>query len=175
MAHSKQGSHPHRLNVLVFGESSLRTPSVVTMRRLTYVYLADGGGVRGISSLLILQDLMCRVNACVGRLAPTGTNQVLLEPHDLFKLVAGTSTGGLIAIMLGKLGMTVQECIDKYHELSRTIFKKKNFRGGFTHGLAQSKYSGKRLRQCVSDLIHHKGLDREVKMVCSETHDRVAW
>jgi len=118
---------------------------------------------------------MVRINTAVGRLARPGEEYGTLEPNELFKLVAGTSTGGLISIMLGKLGMTVEECIKKYHELSKKIFKKKRFRGGLTHGLSQSKYSGKTLRQCVSDLIDEKGFDREIKMKCDEIHDPMAW
>ena len=118
---------------------------------------------------------MARINASIAGLAGPGEEYGLLEPHHLFKLVAGTSTGGLISIMLGKLEMPVDECIQKYHELSRRIFKKKQFRGGLTHGLARSKYSGNTLRQTVSDLIHDRGLDREIKMKCGDVPDRVAW
>jgi patatin-like phospholipase/acyl hydrolase len=118
---------------------------------------------------------MVRINTSVGELAFPGEEYGTLEPNELFRLVAGTSTGGLISIMLGKLGMTVEECIKKYHELSKKIFKKKRFRGGLTHGLSHAKYSGKTLRQCVSDLIHEKGFDREIKMKCDEIHDAMAW
>ena len=52
----------------------------------------DGGGVRGLSSLLILQQLM----AAVDPESPP-------KPCDYFDMIGGTSTGGLIAIMLGRL------------------------------------------------------------------------
>jgi len=39
-------------------------------------------------------------------------------------MIGGTSTGGLIAIMLGQLGMTVNECIAEYKALSPSIFTK---------------------------------------------------
>lgn len=65
-----------------------------------------------------------------------------MEPHHIFDLVAGTSTGGLIAIMLGKLGMNITECIEAYGKLSKKIFGKKHVRGIITGGLAPSKYSG---------------------------------
>jgi len=58
----------------------------------------DGGGVRGLSSLLILRDILedigCR----------TGSGETP-KPCEYFDLIGGTSTGGLIAIMLGLLGM----------------------------------------------------------------------
>ncbi|QRV75319.1 patatin-like phospholipase protein [Ceratobasidium sp. AG-Ba] len=71
----------------------------------------DGGGVRGISSLHILKAIMDRI-------APGA------RPCDYFDLIAGTSTGGLIAIMLGRLRMTVDDCIGQYHKLAKKIFKR---------------------------------------------------
>ncbi|KAM7214398.1 hypothetical protein V8F06_010236 [Rhypophila decipiens] len=74
----------------------------------------DGGGIRGLSSLIILKHLMERVD-------PNNPP----KPCDYFQLIGGTSTGGLIAIMLGRLRMSVDECIDKYLQLSAEAFKLK--------------------------------------------------
>ncbi|KAM5370882.1 hypothetical protein ACJZ2D_008315 [Fusarium nematophilum] len=74
----------------------------------------DGGGVRGLSSLYILRHLMKRVDP---RHPP--------KPCDYFDIIGGTSTGGLIAIMLGRLRMSIPECIDRYKELSAQVFKPK--------------------------------------------------
>ena len=52
---------------------------------------ADGGGIRGLSELLILQELMNRIKA----------HEQLEEtplPCDYFDLIGGTSTGGYIII-----------------------------------------------------------------------------
>lgn len=97
----------------------------------------DGGGVRGISSLYILKELMAQINRqrrSENQNEPTS----VVEPCDVFDLICGTSTGGLIAIMLGRLKMvcfnrlvlinmltelqTVDQAIAKYSELSETIF-----------------------------------------------------
>ncbi|KIO27731.1 hypothetical protein M407DRAFT_53822, partial [Tulasnella calospora MUT 4182] len=69
----------------------------------------DGGGVRGIISLIILERIMHDI-------APK------TKPCDYFDLIGGTSTGGLIAIMLGRLRMSIPECIAAYAELSKLIF-----------------------------------------------------
>lgn len=96
-----------------------------------------------------------------------------LHPHHVFKLVAGTSTGGLIALMLGKLEMTVDECITQYEELSKVIFGKKHLRGRITHGLAPARYSGKRLRNCIRTLLSDHGLNEDLPM--RHEADKVAW
>ena len=65
------------------------------------VLTLDGGGVRGLSSLvilLILRNIMESIK--VQTRAPQTP-----KPCEYFDLIGGTSTGGLIAIMLGLLGM----------------------------------------------------------------------
>jgi len=64
----------------------------------------DGGGVRGISSLYILKDLMAQVK----RQRPVDNSADTIQdlrPCNVFDLICGTSTGGLIALMLGRLEM----------------------------------------------------------------------
>ena len=58
----------------------------------------DGGGVRGLSSLLILKEIMEEIQRQNGSLDTP-------LPCDYFDLIGGTSTGGLIAVMLGRLRM----------------------------------------------------------------------
>ncbi|KAF2178141.1 FabD/lysophospholipase-like protein, partial [Zopfia rhizophila CBS 207.26] len=67
----------------------------------------DGGGVRGLSTLQILKQSMDTVDP-----------ESPLKPCNYFNMIRGTSTGGLIAIMLGRLWMTVDECIAPYISLS---------------------------------------------------------
>ena len=68
------------------------------MNKFPRVLSLDGGGVRGLSSLLILRDIMENVGQAKD-LSETP------KPSEYFDLIGGTSTGGLIAIMLGLLGM----------------------------------------------------------------------
>ena len=53
-----------------------------TMRTLNLLSL-DGGGVRGMSSLIILEEVMRKID-------PNNPP----EPCDYFDLIGGTSTGG---------------------------------------------------------------------------------
>ena len=74
----------------------------------------DGGGVRGISSLLLLKKIMdkvCEERGLQGQVevgisskGPTNSKQAeSIRPCQYFDLICGTSTGGLIAILLGRL------------------------------------------------------------------------
>ncbi|KAM0323171.1 hypothetical protein ACHAQA_009021 [Verticillium albo-atrum] len=75
----------------------------------------DGGGVKGYSTLLILK----RIFEAVARGAGSGSEP---RPCDVFDLIVGTSTGGLIAIMLGRLHMSIDECLRQYEKTSATVF-----------------------------------------------------
>jgi hypothetical protein len=96
-----------------------------------------------------------------------------IEPHDIFDLVAGTSTGGLIAVMLGKLGMTVEQSIEAYYHLSATIFGKKHLRAKL--GLASAKYSGSRMKECMRELIHKHRSNKDLPMSANESGERIPW
>ncbi|KAJ6582705.1 FabD/lysophospholipase-like protein [Mycena vulgaris] len=82
----------------------------------------DGGGIRGLSSLLILQRIMYRI---------TGgeTDAMIPRPCEYFDLIGGTSTGGLIALMLGRLQMTVADAIKAYDSLAQAVFSEKKHMG----------------------------------------------
>ena len=58
----------------------------VTNQLLTV--LVDGGGIRGLSSLYILQNLMDKISRLEGRDG--------IKPYEYFDLIVGTSTGGWV-------------------------------------------------------------------------------
>jgi predicted acylesterase/phospholipase RssA len=70
------------------------------------VLCLDGGGVRGIGTLLMLVDLEMRTGKKV---------------HEMFDRIYGTSTGGLMAILLAK-GMAASEVLDIYFNNMNKIF-----------------------------------------------------
>lgn len=114
---------------------------------------------------------MAQINQSLALLSATPCN---LDPQDVFQLVAGTSTGGLIALMLGKMGMTVDQCIEQYEALSKVIFGRKHFRGRLTFGLAPTRYSGKRLHNCVKSLLQDRQMDKDIPM-SHHADDKIAW
>jgi patatin-like phospholipase/acyl hydrolase len=133
---------------------------------------ADGGGVRGLSSLLILDELMRQINDSVQDLSHSSDLHNNLLPHHIFDLAAGTSTGGLISIMLGKLGMNIKDCIEEYRNLSKDIFKRKRLLA--VRGVAGSKYSGSKLECCVRGLVGRHRSKENLNMLFNEK-DKIAW
>ena len=82
----------------------------------------DGGGLRGILSLGMLR----RVE---GLLKERHGNDKAFRLCHYFDLIAGTSTGAIIAAALAT-GMTVDEVIGHYQKLGREVFTKDWFRKG---------------------------------------------
>jgi predicted acylesterase/phospholipase RssA len=89
----------------------------------------DGGGVRGVLTLGVLKSI----------------EDLLRERHDAgpdfrlcqyFDLIAGTSTGAIIAAALA-LGKSVEEVQVLYRDLAKRVFQKSLFRQGFV----RAKYS----------------------------------
>ncbi|KAK4144282.1 acyl transferase/acyl hydrolase/lysophospholipase [Dichotomopilus funicola] len=81
----------------------------------------DGGGVRGYSMFLILQELMHRTFVEMEGRAPRRSE--IPKPCDHFDLIVGTGTGGLIAIMLGRLRLDIETCKELYVRMTRMVFE----------------------------------------------------
>ncbi|KAH9875045.1 hypothetical protein J1614_004533 [Plenodomus biglobosus] len=102
----------------------------------------DGGGVRGLASLYMLNKILSYVGSP--------------KPCDYFDMICGTSTGGLIAIMLGRLEMSVKECIDAYIEIMDVVFDpkdKKKLPFKLRNGKVQPRYETKRLESVIKQII----------------------
>lgn len=82
---------------------------------------ADGGGVRGFSMLILLQELMYRTYVETEGKAPK--KHQIPKPCEYFDLIAGTGTGGLIAIMLGRLRLDLETCKDVYVRMTKRVFE----------------------------------------------------
>jgi len=71
----------------------------------------------------------------------------LPRPCDIFDLAGGTSTGGLIVIMLFRLRMSVDEAIQAYAELARHVFSEQKW--FFQDG----KFKASRLEEAIATVI----------------------
>ena len=71
--------------------------------------------------LILLQELMYRTYVEIEGKAPK--RDQIPKPCDHFDLIAGTGTGGLIAIMLGRLRMDIETCKDVYARMTKRVFE----------------------------------------------------
>ncbi|KAI0179279.1 FabD/lysophospholipase-like protein [Hypoxylon sp. FL1284] len=81
----------------------------------------DGGGVRGYSMFIIIQELMHRTYVEIEGKAPR--RDQIPKPCDHFDLIVGTGTGGLIALMLGRLRLDLEQCKELYVRMTRMVFE----------------------------------------------------
>lgn len=100
----------------------------------------DGGGVRGILTLGYLERIEEILRNRHG-------NDKDFRLSHYFDLIAGTSTGAIIAACLVK-GMAVSEIIEHYMMSSSKVFKRSIMRQGFT----RAKYSTKALNKSLKSV-----------------------
>lgn len=77
--------------------------------------------MRGYSMLIIVQELMHRTFVEMEGRAPRRSE--IPKPCDHFDLIVGTGTGGLIAIMLGRLRLDLETCKELYVRMTRMVFQ----------------------------------------------------
>lgn len=119
----------------------------------------DGGGVRGLSSLYLVKQLMESID-----------HEDPPKPCEVFDMIGGTSTGGqvfhrtsrgffadieysLIAIMLGRLEMSVEECIEHYLTLSKTVFKREHYLPVKINGRVQARFRTSALEDAIKRMV----------------------
>ena len=115
------------------------------------VLCLDGGGMRGLSMILLLKELMLQVRI-QSKLNYTP------EPRNCFDYICGTSSGGLIAILLGRLGKTLQESEDAFRNLGTEIFAEGNVSRTVNLMFRGSRHSSDRLREVVVDLAKEQDM-----------------
>ncbi|KAF2128417.1 FabD/lysophospholipase-like protein [Dothidotthia symphoricarpi CBS 119687] len=94
------------------------SPGLVTSQhRETKILLSmDGDGIRGLSTLLVVESLVNAICVKIG-------HQV--NPCQIFDLMGGSSLGGVIAIMLGRLQMQAHRAREGYKRIARQVFLNK--------------------------------------------------
>lgn len=136
-----------------FGEMErLRRSKNATRSRLRILSL-DGGGIRGYSTLLLLEALMHDIFVEIHGRAPRRGEEVT-KPCEVFDLIAGTGTGGLIAIMLGRLRMSVQTCKDVYTRMTRYVFETDKRFVGIPYG--ETLYKASKLERAIRTVVHER-------------------
>ena len=145
----------------------------------------DGGGIRGYSALLIIQEIMeaikrIETSYCEGSDGPAESSYHPLSsdpqnimgtrvpdglsresakwlPCHYFDYMAGTSTGGLISIMLGRLRMNVDDCITEYKTLGGKVFGHSRwFHLRSPLWWPRDKYNHKVLEDVVKDVVKRR-------------------
>lgn len=152
---------------LAFGMATAMSTQTVPNQekhRLNLLSL-DGGGIKGISSLVILHHIMEGLNM---KRKEAGLDELL--PIDVFDLAGGTSAGGLIALMLFRVGMSTEKAISKFEEISMNVFPPRlgpfnlhdmgifgywvgNGYLKFRALVTPSRFSSKYLKQSIADIL----------------------
>jgi hypothetical protein len=90
---------------------------ILSRNRETKILLSlDGDGIRGLSTLLVVESLVNAICVKIGQ---------RLDPHQIFDLTGGSSLGGAIAIMLCRLRMHATRARETYVKISRQVYLNK--------------------------------------------------
>jgi patatin-like phospholipase/acyl hydrolase len=126
----------------------------------------DGGGLRGIVPLLILKEIEKRTGKRI---------------HELFDMMVGTSTGGLIAacLTLRKEGSseplyTIDELSKMYTEYGSTIFPIEGSIGKFfkkANNLINPQFSDKGIDQVLKKFISEQRIKDAIRPIIVSTYD----
>ncbi|KAJ8614446.1 hypothetical protein CTAYLR_000805 [Chrysophaeum taylorii] len=109
-------------------------------RRGVRILCLDGGGSRGVITIGLLKELQRRCFAG-------------LEPHETFDMFVGTSTGAILAVLLGIKQCTLAEAEEMYDKLVSRIFVKKNVQGSTMLVLRRAFYDEKDITAVFEELL----------------------
>ena len=89
----------------------------------------------------------------------TAISLSMFLPCHYFDYMAGTSTGGLIGIMLGRLRMSIDDCIEEYETLGGKVFGRSRWfhlRSIPPFWLPREKYNHETLESVIQSLIERR-------------------
>jgi hypothetical protein len=100
---------------------------------------------------IILQELMHRTFVEIEGRAPRRSE--IPKPCDHFDLIVGTGTGGLIALMLGRLRLDIETCKELYVRLARKVFETDKTIAGIPYRstLFKATKLEEAIKECVMD------------------------
>ncbi|KAA8909288.1 acyl transferase/acyl hydrolase/lysophospholipase [Sphaerosporella brunnea] len=130
------------------GEGSYAPPA---KRRKVRILSLDGGGIRGYSTLVILGELMHQIYVTENNGRAPQSPADLPRPCDYFDLIGGNGTGGLIALMLGRMRMDVESCKQYYVSLTRFVFITDKTLLGMPYG--KTLFKASRLEEAIKHCV----------------------
>lgn len=101
--------------------------------------------------LIILQELMYK--AYVETEGKPPKRDEIPKPCEYFDLIAGTGTGGLIALMLGRLRLDIETCMEVYVRMTKKVFETDKTIAGIPYKQTLFKASKleEAIKQCVAE------------------------
>ncbi|QRV95646.1 kinesin light chain [Ceratobasidium sp. AG-Ba] len=121
------------------------------------VLILEGGGARGLSSLIILDELMTRLGHSLKLEAPP-----MVQDH--FDIVAGTGTGAVIACMVGRLGLSIQRAIECYVKLAEVFSERKR--------IGTTTYKTTKLQAVLKGMIQAVTGDENARIMDTKGSDK---
>lgn len=139
-----------------------RIPQAWPKDRRFRILSLDGGGIRGIFPASVLAELEQRF--CAGRLV-----------SEYFDLIAGTSTGGIIALGLGA-GLSASEMKALYVERGQEIFPERKRSGlrnlaSFLRQAVLYRYNRDAITSILRETLGDKLLGESVNRLCIPAFD----
>ena len=136
------------LSCLICGRQAMHQVQLKPRCAGVRILTLDGGGIRGIVELALL----LRIHRAVG---------LEISIRDMFDLVVGTSTGGIVALGLVMKSDTLEHMIKFFEDAATATFGSPNggtsafAKAGMFIGTYQSMYSETRLKQKLMDYFGH--------------------
>ncbi|KAH8797888.1 acyl transferase/acyl hydrolase/lysophospholipase [Flagelloscypha sp. PMI_526] len=111
----------------------------------------DGGGVRGLAEILVLKEILERLSFDLDR---------ELKPSDVFDVIVGTGTGGLIALLFGRLELSIQQAVEVYCEIFQAVYQDMAVDDGETIDKKTQRFEQK-----VKEIVERFTKSSETKML----------
>ncbi|CAE7228203.1 unnamed protein product, partial [Rhizoctonia solani] len=118
-------------------------PNIKATSKGLRILSIDSGGVRGLSSLILLHEIMRRLN---------NAKAINVDPYDYFDVIAGTGTGGISACMLGRLQMPIERAIAEYVKLTEHVFKDRKW-ARLSMWSASTMYKGTKMQEALKAMV----------------------
>lgn len=116
----------------------------------------DGGGLQGISTLLILDKLL-------GAIARNnGVQDSKPRPCDVFDVIAGIGPGGWLALLLGRFQMDLSAALAEWYTLIDCIAPRSKAEGLFMRLMQNSYYDTDRLVEQIDHLTEFYETDKHM-------------